>query len=56
MSSPGISLRKIGPILEEIRRRLNAQSAHIEVTFPYFIDKEAPGHQGPGPDGVWLQV
>jgi len=37
-----VSLKKIGPILEETRRRLNAQSAHIEVTFPYFIDKEAP--------------
>src|SRR4030067_974084 len=37
-----ISLRKIGPILEETLRRLNAHSAHIEMTFPYFIDKEAP--------------
>ena len=37
-----VSLKKIGPILEETRRRLNAQSAHIEMTFPYFIDKEAP--------------
>jgi GTP cyclohydrolase I len=37
-----ISLKKIGPILEETRRRLHAQSAHIEMTFPYFIDKEAP--------------
>ena len=37
-----VSLKKIGPILEETRRRLHAQSAHIEMTFPYFIDKEAP--------------
>src|SRR4030043_144123 len=37
-----ISLKKIGAILEETRRRLHAQSAHIEMTFPYFIDKEAP--------------
>jgi GTP cyclohydrolase I len=37
-----VSLKKIGPILEETRRRLNAQSAHIEMTFPYFIDKAAP--------------
>ncbi len=28
-------------------RRLNAQSAHLEMTFPYFIDKEAPT-PGPG--------
>src|SRR5512143_193416 len=37
-----ISLKNIGAILEETRRRLNAQSAHIEMAFPYFIDKEAP--------------
>jgi GTP cyclohydrolase I len=37
-----ISLRRLGPILEETRRRLNAHSAHLEMTFPYFIDKEAP--------------
>ena len=37
-----VSLKQIGPILEETRRRLHAQSAHIEMTFPYFIDKEAP--------------
>jgi GTP cyclohydrolase I len=37
-----ISLKKIGAILEETRSRLHAQSAHIEMTFPYFIDKKAP--------------
>lgn len=37
-----ISIRNIPQILEETRRRLNAQSAHIEMTFPYFIEKEAP--------------
>jgi GTP cyclohydrolase I len=37
-----ISLKKIGVILEETRSRLHAQSAHIEMTFPYFIEKEAP--------------
>ena len=37
-----VSLKQIGPILEETRRRLHAQSAHIEMSFPYFIDKEAP--------------
>ena len=30
------------PHPEEIRRRLNAQSAHMEMTFPYFIDKRRP--------------
>jgi GTP cyclohydrolase I len=37
-----ISLRNIGALLEETRQRLNAESAHIEMTFPYFIEKEAP--------------
>ncbi|MEW6387928.1 MAG: GTP cyclohydrolase FolE2 [Thermodesulfobacteriota bacterium] len=37
-----ISIKNISSILEETRRRLHAQSAHIEMTFPYFIDKEAP--------------
>jgi len=37
-----ISLKNIGSILEETRKRLHAESAHIEVSFPYFIDKEAP--------------
>jgi GTP cyclohydrolase IB len=37
-----ISIRNIPGILEETRRRLNAQSAHIEMTFPYFIEKQAP--------------
>ncbi len=37
-----ISIKNIHSILEETRRRLQAQSAHIELTFPYFIEKEAP--------------
>ena len=37
-----ISIKNISNILEMTRRRLNAMSAHIEMTFPYFIDKEAP--------------
>jgi GTP cyclohydrolase I len=37
-----ISIKNISAILEETRNRLHAQSAHIEMTFPYFIDKEAP--------------
>jgi GTP cyclohydrolase IB len=37
-----ISIRNIETILEETRKRLHAQSAHIEMTFPYFIDKPAP--------------
>ena len=29
-------------ILKEIRDHLEAKSAHLEISFPYFIDKEAP--------------
>ena len=43
-----ISIRNIETILEETRRRLHAQSAHIEMTFPYFIDKPAPVSQARG--------
>ncbi len=37
-----ISIKNIESILEVTRNRLHAHSAHIEMTFPYFIDKAAP--------------
>jgi GTP cyclohydrolase I len=37
-----ISLQKFSEILESMKKHLNAASAHIEVTFPYFIEKKAP--------------
>jgi GTP cyclohydrolase I len=37
-----ISLQNFSEILEEMKKRLNAESAHMEITFPYFINKEAP--------------
>jgi GTP cyclohydrolase IB len=37
-----ISLRNLSKILEDMKKRLDAESAHIEVTFPYFIKKSAP--------------
>ena len=37
-----ISLHNFSEILEEMKRRLNADSAHMEITFPYFINKAAP--------------
>lgn len=43
-----ISIRNIETILEETRKRLHAQSAHIEMSFPYFIDKPAPVSQARG--------
>lgn len=37
-----ISMENFRPILEKIKARLNAQSAHMNVEFPYFIEKTAP--------------
>jgi GTP cyclohydrolase I len=37
-----ISLQNFSEILEEVKSRLNAESAHMEITFPYFINKAAP--------------
>jgi GTP cyclohydrolase I len=39
---PEVSLKRISVILEQMKTHLNAASAHIEVTFPYFIEKRAP--------------
>lgn len=39
---PEVSLKKIAVILEQMKMHLNAASANIEVTFPYFIEKESP--------------
>jgi GTP cyclohydrolase I len=43
-----INLRHFGTILEELRRVLRAESAHMQVTFPYFIEKRAPVSKAPG--------
>ena len=37
-----IGVKDVGRILEEMKRRLAATSAHLEVSFPYFIEKRAP--------------
>ena len=37
-----ISLQNFSEILEEMKKRLDAESAHMEITFPYFINKAAP--------------
>jgi GTP cyclohydrolase I len=37
-----INVSNVGEILSKTRSRLNASSAHIEITFSYFIDKPAP--------------
>lgn len=43
-----ISLKTYKVILEEMKTQLNAESAHIEIRFPYFIEKRAPVTQSPG--------
>ena len=37
-----ISLQNFSEILQEMKERLNAESAHMEMAFPYFISKSAP--------------
>ncbi|MDR3038693.1 MAG: GTP cyclohydrolase FolE2 [Candidatus Adiutrix sp.] len=37
-----ISIHSISTILSDMKQRLDAASAHLELTFPYFIEKTAP--------------
>ncbi len=37
-----VNIRTFHSILEKIRTKLHAESAHIEMEFPYFIEKTAP--------------
>ncbi|MHB8769848.1 MAG: GTP cyclohydrolase FolE2 [Syntrophales bacterium] len=37
-----VNIRTFHTILEKIRAKLHAESAHIEIVFPYFIEKTAP--------------
>jgi len=37
-----INLRSFEKILLRMREKLNAKSAHMEIEFPYFIEKRAP--------------
>lgn len=48
MFRPEVSLKKISVILEEMKEHLDAASASIEVTFPYFIEKKSPISNSPG--------
>jgi GTP cyclohydrolase I len=45
---PEISLQKFSILLDAMKKNLDAASAHIEVSFPYFIEKEAPISGAPG--------
>ena len=37
-----INIKTFHVILEKVREKLRAQSAHMEIFFPYFIEKKAP--------------
>jgi GTP cyclohydrolase I len=37
-----ITMRTIPTILHELKQRLEAETAHIEVKFPYFLERSAP--------------
>ena len=37
-----ITMRTLPTILQELKERLDAESAHIEVEFPYFLERRAP--------------
>lgn len=43
-----INLKHFGVILEELRRALKAHSAHMQISFPYFLEKKAPVSGAPG--------
>lgn len=43
-----VSLHTISEILTRMRSQLDAQQAHIDISFDYFIEKQAPATQVPG--------
>lgn len=43
-----IAVTNIGTILKEVKAELNAESAHLEMEFPYFVEKNAPVSGEPG--------
>ena len=38
----GIDIKNIPKILTKMKKKLNAESAHVKIEFPYFIEKKAP--------------
>jgi len=38
----GINIMNMSSILTKMKQKMNAVSAHIEIMYPYFIEKEAP--------------
>ncbi len=47
-----ISVENIETILGEMKQRLEAGRAHLELSFPYFIEKTGTGLPGPQPSRI----
>lgn len=45
---PEISIQNISVVLSQMKQHLKAASAHLELTFPYFIEKRSPVSRSPG--------
>jgi len=45
---PEVSLQRISEVLEQMKEHLNAESSHLEVAFPYFVEKYAPVSKAAG--------
>lgn len=43
-----IALDKLEPMLAEMKKKLGASTAHLEMEFPYFIEKKAPVSKAKG--------
>jgi len=43
-----LDIREFSKVLEAMQQRLHAESAHLEVSFPYFIKKHSPVTHAPG--------
>jgi len=43
-----ISMEKFEEVLDKIKKKLDAKSAHMNVEFPYFVEKNAPITSTPG--------
>jgi len=43
-----LTLSTFSTILENMKQSLDAQSSHIEISFPYFVEKKAPITKSPG--------
>ncbi|MBI4618604.1 MAG: GTP cyclohydrolase I FolE2 [Desulfobacterales bacterium] len=43
-----INIKTLFTIIDEMKEKLNAKSAHLEIEFPYFIEKRAPVSKAKG--------